>query len=107
MNVCAYVVPIRRSVFSQAEAADLHKYFHSLSGVVSEVLVIDGSPEPVFAAHHLGWSEVCRHLPVDRRFGYLNDKVNGIFTGVNAAAADGIILADDDIRYTVDEVRRV
>ena len=41
-----------------------------------------------------------RHEQVDRRFGFMNDKVNGIHTGVEFASCEKIVLADDDIRYT-------
>jgi hypothetical protein len=72
-----------------------------------EVLVIDGSPARVFEQHAENWRSLVRHEPVDRSFGYLNDKVNGIHTGVNLAATEKIILADDDVRYTAPEIGRV
>jgi hypothetical protein len=37
----------------------------------------------------------------------LNDKVNGIHTGVNLASAEKILLADDDIRYTPSQIELV
>jgi hypothetical protein len=46
-------------------------------------------------------------VPVDARYKYLNGKVNGIHTGVAIAAHERIILADDDIRYTPGDVRRM
>ncbi|MEY2547910.1 MAG: hypothetical protein QOD64_492, partial [Verrucomicrobiota bacterium] len=61
----------------------------------------------VFAQHAAIWRSVCRHEPVDRSFGYLNDKVNGIHTGVRLASTEKIILADDDIRYGAAEIDRV
>jgi hypothetical protein len=72
-----------------------------------EVLVIDGSPAWVFEQHAENWRSLVRHEPVDRSFGYLNDKVNGIHTGVNLATTENIILADDDIRYAALEIARV
>jgi hypothetical protein len=42
---------------------------------------------------------VAEHHPVDRQFGFLNDKVNGIHTGVGLSPNENIVLADDDIRY--------
>ncbi len=64
------------------------------------MIVVDGSPDEVFAQHAETWGNVSRHEAVDRRFGYMNDKVNGIHTGVEKASSEKIILADDDIRYT-------
>ena len=57
--------------------------------------------------HDESWRSLCRHEPVDRSFGYLNDKVNGIHTGVNLATTEKIILADDDIRYSAIEIGQV
>lgn len=66
--------------------------------------MVDGSPPEVFAQHSAIWANSCRHEAVDRRFGYMNDKVNGIHTGVERASCEKIILADDDIRYTAADV---
>ena len=82
-------------------------YFRSLSAANCEVLVVDGSPEPVFQQHSEVWRAVCRHEKVDHSFGFLNDKVNGIHTGVRLAPTEKIILADDDIRYAAAEIDRV
>ncbi len=78
-----------------------------LHGAGCEVLVIDGSPEHVFAQNHAAWSPLWRHEKVEQSFGYLNDKVNGIHTGVNLAGTEKIILADDDVRYTPEQIERV
>ena len=104
---CTYLLPIRRAAFSAPEAAELAEYFRSLAHAGAEVLVVDGSPPEVFARHGEAWTDRCQHEPVDRRFGYLNDKVNGIHTGVEIARFERIILADDDIRYTAEAVRGI
>ena len=53
------------------------------------------------------WRGACDHRAVDRRFGYLNDKVNGIHTGVEIASCEKILLADDDIRYTPADIEKM
>jgi len=65
-----------------------------------EIVVVDGSPEAVFRAHHQAWGSLGRHVEVDTQYRYLNGKVNGIHTGVALARCESIIVADDDIRYT-------
>src|SRR3954462_10464835 len=107
MKRCTYLLPIRRGNFSMMEACELAVYFGTLNDAGCDVLVIDGSPAPVFRQHAEGWRGVCRHEPVDRSFGHLNDKVNGIHTGVRLAATEKSLLADDDIRYNGDEIDRV
>ena len=107
LGKCTYLLPIRRPVFSEKEANALADYFRILCAAGCEVLVIDGSLTPVFAAHGRVWSPFCRHEPVDRRFGYLNDKVNGVHTGVALAMQSQIILADDDIRYDPRQIAEI
>lgn len=104
MNRCTYLLPIRRSAFSAEEARDFAAYFQTLTAASCEVIVVDGSPDDIFPQHASEWAHTCRHQRVDRRFGYLNDKVNGIHTGVEIASCEKIILADDDIRYTAADV---
>src|ERR1700736_1475486 len=104
---CTYLLPIRRSICNGAEAEALRSYLASMKPPVAEIVVVDGSPPDVFAAHDDIWSGVCRHEPVNRRFGFLNDKVNGIQTGVRLASNEKIILADDDIRYTPGQIEKM
>ncbi|HVG39909.1 MAG TPA: hypothetical protein VM870_11500, partial [Pyrinomonadaceae bacterium] len=103
---CTYLLPIRRVRASAEEIADFAHYFQLLAGAGCEVIVVDGSPAPVFAAHDAGWREFCRHVTVDPQYRYLNGKVNGIHTGVDLARHEKIIVGDDDIRYTIADVGR-
>ncbi|MFL6595741.1 MAG: glycosyltransferase [Chthoniobacterales bacterium] len=107
MNRCTYLLPIRRVAFSREEAEQFADYFAMLTNAGCEVIVADGSPPEVFAEHARLWSGFARNIEVDRRFGYLNDKVNGIHTGVELTTNEKIILADDDIRYTAADVDRL
>jgi hypothetical protein len=107
MKHSTYLLPIRRATFCPTEARELAVYFTTLNDAGCDMLVIDGSDAPVFEQHAESWSSVCRHERVDRSFGYLNDKVNGIHTGVRLTTIEKIILADDDIRYTAAEIDRV
>ncbi|MEY2492959.1 MAG: hypothetical protein QOH24_1910, partial [Verrucomicrobiota bacterium] len=104
---CTYLLPIRRNTFSGVEAEDFASYFRALGKAGCEILVVDGSPPAIFDAHHGIWSSTCRHQPVDARFTYLNGKVNGVRTGIEIAAYDKIIIADDDIRYNVKQITLV
>ena len=104
---CTYLLTIRRARFDAEEAGNFKMYFDLLNDVGCETLVVDGSPPEVFAEHASAWRGVCRHEPVDTQYKYLNGKVNGIHTGIQLAEHNRIILADDDIRYTPADVRRM
>ena len=107
VNTCTYVLPIRRNAFAEDGTAELREYLSILQAAGCDVLVIDGSPPQVFAQHHELWSAVCRHEHVNSRYGFLNDKVNAIHTGVELAATEKIIIADDDIRYGKIDIEQV
>lgn len=104
---CTYLLTIRRARFDRHEAENFRDYFRLVAAADCEALVVDGSPPGVFSAHQEIWCGVCVHAPVDPQHKYLNGKVNGIHTGIAIAAHERIILADDDIRYTQDDVRRM
>jgi hypothetical protein len=104
---CTYLLTIRRVRFDQRAADGFRDYFRALADTGCEVLVVDGSPRDVFAAHREAWRGACLHVAVDPQYKYLNGKVNGIHTGVALAAHERIILADDDIRYTQGDVWRM
>ncbi len=104
---CAYVLPIRRTRFCPGDASNLRWYLETLREAGCEVIVANGSAPEVFDQYGGILGTICRHVPVDRRFGYLNDKVNGIYTGIELASCDRIILADDDIRYSAENIRTI
>ncbi|HEX8772881.1 MAG TPA: glycosyltransferase family 2 protein [Pyrinomonadaceae bacterium] len=104
---CTYLLTIRRVAFDRGEAEDFKSYFVMLARAGCEVLVVDGSPGSVFDAQGEIWQGVCRHVPVDPQYKYLNGKVNGIHTGIALSTYERVILADDDIRYTPEDVQRM
>jgi hypothetical protein len=72
-----------------------------LAGDRIEVIICDGSPGAVFGQYRHPVRRAPRHLPVDRsRYGYANDKVNGLCTGVAAARSDTVLICDDDCDLT-------
>lgn len=107
MTTCTYLLTVRRVRYDAQEAKEFREYFRFLTGGDCEVLVVDGSSAEVFARHAETWGDVCRHVAVDSQYKYLNGKVNGIHTGIALTAHEAVILADDDIRYTVQDVKRM
>ncbi len=99
MSRQTYILPLRRAHYCRAEAEEWAKYLATLGDAGCEVIVVDGSDTRVFVQHDIAFGANCRHVRVDRGFGYLNDKVNGIHTGLRLASFEKIVVADDDIRY--------
>lgn len=93
----SYVLPLRWS--EPGPIGELSAYLGSIAGAVDEILVVDGSPAPVFAEHARALDGVARHLPPHPDLDCQMGKVNGVLTGVREAAGERIVLADDDVRY--------
>lgn len=98
MTVAAtYVLPIRCG--PRGAPPDLTAYLAGLAGRF-DVVVVDGSPQDVFAVHHRTWAPLgVRHVPPDADFDCANGKVAGVLTGLRLAHHDRVVVADDDVRY--------
>jgi hypothetical protein len=99
-----YILPLRWS--DDAGLAELTRYLRWLSGH-AEVIVVDGSPPPLFARHAAAWGGLVHHLPPDADLRFANGKVNGVRTGLRRARREWVVLADDDVRYDLAALRAV
>ena len=105
--ICSFILPIRRTKVDPHEVKTLADYFKLLRLAGCEVLIVDGSPKQIFEEHSKSWQGFSRHIAPDPKYTYLNGKVNGVHTGVDLASCERIILADDDIRYSAADVKRM
>jgi hypothetical protein len=97
----SYVLPLKAG----APATDLDAYLRSLAGAV-ELVVVDGSPDEVFADNARRWRPLdVAHVPVDPDLVTPMGKVGGVLTGVHRASHDVVVIADDDVRWTVEQLR--
>ncbi len=99
----SYVLPLRWAEPGPIE--ELSAYLGSIAEVADEVLVIDGSPAPVFAEHAAALRGVARHLAPHPDLDFQMGKVNGVLTGVRECSGELIVLADDDVRYDPSTLR--
>lgn len=99
-----YVLPIRRSAVDRDD--DLTAYLTGLRAQLP-VVVVDGSPPDVFAAHRYRWPSGILHVPVDPALAALNGKVAGVRTAMKYVGTERVIVADDDVRYDRFALRRV
>ena len=94
----SYVLPLKWHD-DAGRLPELTRYLRRLARCC-EVIVVDGSPDEVYADHAAAW----RHLDVDHsrpdpRLRFLNGKVNGVLTGIVRATHERVVIADDDVRY--------
>lgn len=103
MPELSYVLPIKWS--GEQDLAEMAAYLRSISDV-AEVLVVDGSDPDAFARHAQAFASI-RHVPTDPRFRFRNGKVNNVLTGIELARHERVVIADDDVRYEPEALRRL
>lgn len=101
----SYVLPIRWSA-DRPEVDDLTRYLTWLSGIC-DVVIVDGSPAPLFDAHHREWGSLGVHCRPDDDLRCLNGKVSGVRTGMRRVSTERVVIADDDVRYDETSLARV
>lgn len=102
LGCATYILPIRSR--DPADDGDLTGYLRRLATQL-DVIVVDGSPPDVAAAHRRAWGESVLHI---RASSYTrNGKVGGVLDGVAAATTPYVVIADDDVRYDEGSLRAV
>ena len=102
LSDAAYILPLKWS--DDTELNGLCAYLEELTRWVP-VLVVDGSPPALFAAHARAFPRAVRHCR-PRRLGCANGKVEGVLTGVALSGHEYLVIADDDVRYTREGLER-
>jgi len=100
----SYVLPLRWTRPGPVE--ELAAYLRLLADEVDEILIVDGSPEPLFRRHATALGGVGRHLPPHRELDFAMGKVNGVVTGMRECRHERVVIADDDVRYDRAALRR-
>lgn len=100
----SYILPLRWT--EPGPIAELSAYMESIAEVADEILVVDGSPSPLFAKHAEALPGSVRHLAPHPDLSFQMGKVNGVLTGVRECSGERIVLADDDVRYDLPTLRR-
>lgn len=100
----AYILPLRWN--EPGPIAELADYLGSLASVVEEVLVVDGSPAPLFESHARALEGVARHLRPHPDLDFPMGKVNGVISGVRECRCERLVIADDDVRYDAPTLQR-
>lgn len=99
-----YVVPVR---WRDGEARqELAAYLEAIAPHCAEVIVVDGSAPQVYAENAAAWGDCARHVPPAGDERWLMGKVAGVRTGVRLASRERVVIADDDVRYDPETLRR-
>ena len=102
MSDVDYVLPLRWT--TDEGLGELTAYLRELSRY-ARVIVVDGSPPDLFEHHRQQWAGLVTHVP-PQPDGFLNGKVTGVHTGLRLATAERVVIADDDVRYDAESLRR-
>lgn len=98
-----YILPLRWA--EDSGLTELAEYLERLPQWI-DVTVVDGSAPDLFRRHREAFPRRVRHLSPDPAGGG-NGKVAGVMTGVRAARAELLVIADDDVRYTDEALHAV
>lgn len=100
----SYVVPVRWR--DGAQRQELAAYLARIAPHCAETIVVDGSEPEVFAANAAAFPDAVRHVPPGEGETWLMGKVAGVRTGVELASRERVVIADDDVRYEPEALRR-
>jgi len=103
MNI-SYILPIKWD--GDQPVDELTRYLTYLSPHV-DLIIVDGSLPANFERHRGLWGQLGNHLTPDAHFRFLNGKVNGVLTGLLVAAHPHVVIADDDVRYELAQLRNI
>jgi hypothetical protein len=104
---CSYVVTLDANRTSPEELRILSQYLSSLTVADCDVVILDPSPQPLFAEHRdvLRWTG--RHMPVPAGYRTASGEVDLARVAASAAACEKVIAATDMVRYTPTEIEQL
>jgi len=101
--VLTYLLPLRTA--DRTDVEELGAYLRELSAVIDDVLVVDGSSPEEIDRHREVFGAYVRVEPT--RHVTLMGKVGNVVTGLERARHDKVVIADDDVRYTVAQLHDI
>jgi hypothetical protein len=101
----SYVLPFR-ALATDPPTDELTGYLEWLSTRV-ELVVVDGSDPPSFRAHRDRWASFATHAAPADDIRCSNGKVRGVLTGMRLVRNERVVIADEDVRYDGETLRRI
>ena len=105
MSSLSYILPIRSRPGDEG-TEELTGYLAWLSERV-ELVLVDGSDQTAFRTHENLWGRFAIHVPPAKDIRCANGKVRGVLTGLRLATRELVVIADDDVRYDDEGLRRM
>lgn len=96
----SYVLPLATS--DEEDVSELAAYVRDLAVTVSDVIVVDGSSDLARDRHRAAFGAPVRTIPPEARTS--NGKVGNVVTGIRVARCERVVIADDDVRYRIDQL---
>jgi hypothetical protein len=96
---CSYLVVIDRDQEPGDDLRDLASYLSTLSVDGCEVIVVDGSPSPVFESNRRILRWVGAHVAARPRHRNFSGGIDAVRTAVDVSNCEKIIVADENVRY--------
>jgi hypothetical protein len=96
---CSYVVVIARDREADNDLRDLAAYLSTLSLAGCEVIVVDGSPAPVFEKNSRILRWVSGHIAARPQHHNFSGAIDVVRTAIDVSSCDRIIVAEENVRY--------
>ena len=100
MLALSYVLPLKTG--DDEDVAELAGYVRGLADVVDDVIVVDGSSPEAVRHHRAAMGSAVRVLEPEQQT--TMGKVGNVLTGISAARHEHVVIGDDDVRYTPEQL---
>ena len=96
---CTYLIAIQREQEPSGDVRDLASYLSTLRVSNCEVIIIDGSPAPIFESNGRVLRWVGRHIAARPRHRTLGGGIDLVRAAVDVSSCEKIVVADENVRY--------
>ncbi len=98
-----YLLPLHTA--DDDDLSELATYLRAIADHIDDVIVVDGSSAEAIAEHRVVFDDPIRVVATEHRTPM--GKVGNVLTGIEHARHENVVIADDDVRYTVDQLRDI
>jgi hypothetical protein len=103
-RLCTYVIAIQGDEKPSGDLRDLASYLSTLSVFNCEVIIIDGSPGPIFESNGRVLRWVGRHIAARPRHRNFGGGIDLVRAAVDVSSCEKIIVAGENVRYAPEAI---